>query len=213
MKGVKFDNFHSYNDWGLILQKQEIGAPEPKTIQIEIEGGDGVLDLTDFFGEVKYKNRSLSFTFSRPGITQKDYFALFSVVQGAVHGKKMKVILDDDPSCFYYGRVEINKWKSNKTIGEIVIEVDAEPFKQEIGVSSFTQNVKGNATLSIYNTRKPVVPKITTNAEFLISFGGYNDAYSPGTFTIPELELKEGYNQVYVEGTGTISFEYRRGWL
>ena len=213
MKGVKFGDFHSYDEWGLILQKKEIGAPEPKTNQIEIEGGDGVLDLTDFFGEVKYKNRSLSFTFAKPEITQSAFLALYSVVQGAIHGKKMKVILDDDPNCFYYGRVTINKWKSDRNIGEIVIEVDAEPYKQEIGVSSFMQNVKSNATLSIINSKMPVVPKITSNAEFLISFGGFNEIYPSGTFTIPELELKEGINQVYVEGTGTITFEYRRGWL
>ena len=213
MKGVKFDDFHSYDEWGLILQKQEIGAPEPKKIQVEIEGGDGVLDLTDFFGEVKYKNRTLSFTFSKPGISQREFLTLYSTVQGAIHGKKMKVILDDDPNCYYFGRVEINKWKSNRNIGEIVIEVDAEPYKNEIGVSSFMQNVKSNATLSIINSQKPVVPKITSNAEFLISFGGFNDVYPAGTFTIPELELKEGINQVYVEGTGTITFEYKRGWL
>lgn len=213
MKGVKFDDLHSYNAWGLILQKQEIGAPEPKTIQIEVEGGDGVLDLTEFFGQVKYKNRLLSFTFSKPGITQKEFLALYSTVQGAIHGKKMKVILDDDPNCYYFGRVEINKWKSNRNIGEIVIEVDAEPYKNEIGVSSYMQNVKSNATLSIINSQKPVVPKITSNAEFLISFNGFNEIYPAGTFTIPELELKEGFNQVYVEGTGSITFEYKRGWL
>lgn len=213
MKGVKFDDFHSYDEWGLILQKQEIGSPEPKTIQIEIEGGDGVLDLTDFFGEVKYKNRTLTFTFSKPGITQNEFMTLYSTVQGAIHGKKMKVILDDDPNCFYYGRVEVSKWKSSRSIGEIVIEVDAEPYKQEIGVSSFMQNVRSNATMSIINAQKPVVPKITSNAEFLISFNGYNAIYPAGTFTVPEFELKAGINQVYVEGTGTITFEYRRGWL
>ena len=213
MKGVKFGDFHSYYEWGLVLQKKEIGAPEPKVNQIEIEGGDGVLDLTDFFGNVKYKNRSLSFTFAKPGIAQDEYLALYSLVQEKIHGQKMKVILDDDPNYYYYGRVSINKWKSNKNIGDIVIEVDAEPFKMEAQETVVRQTVSSNANIVLSNSRMPTVPKITTTSEFLISFGGYNDTYSAGTFTIPEMELGEGSNQVYVEGTGTITFTYRKGRL
>ncbi len=213
MKGVKFGDFHSYYEWGLVLQKKEIGAPAPKVNQIEIEGGDGVLDLTDFFGGVKYKNRSLSFTFAKPGITQSEFLALYSLVQETIHGQKMKVILDDDPNHYYYGRVSINQWKSNKNIGEIVIEVDAEPFKMEVYETVVSQYVSSNANIVLSNSRMPTVPTITTTSEFLIAFGGYNDAYSAGTFTIPEMELGEGNNQVYVEGTGTITFSYRKGRL
>lgn len=213
MKGVKFGNYHSYYEWGLILSEKEIGSPEPKVNQIEIEGSDGVLDLTDFFGGVKYKNRSLSFTFSKMGIVPDGFLALYSLVQDLLHGKKMQVILDDDPNHFYYGRVTINEWKSNKNIGEIVIEVDAEPFKQEMYETVVRQTVSSNANIVLANSKMPVVPTITTTSEFLISFGGYNDSYSAGTFTIPELELGEGDNNIYVEGTGTITFSYRKGRL
>jgi phage-related protein len=213
MKGVKFGNYHSYYEWGLILSSKEIQSPEPKVNQIEIEGSDGVLDLTDFFGGVKYKNRSLSFTFSKMDIVPDGFLALYSLVQDLLHGKKMQVILDDDPNHFYYGRVTINEWKSNKNIGEIVIEVDAEPFKQEMYETVVRQTVSSNANIVLANSKMPVVPTITTTSEFLISFGGYNDSYSAGTFTIPELELGEGDNNIYVEGTGTITFSYRKGRL
>ncbi len=125
----------------------------------------------------------------------------------------MQVIDDDDPNYFYYGRVTVNEWKSNRTIGEIVIEVDAEPFKQEISITKLQQKVSGSANIVIPNGRMHSVPTITTTAEFLISYGGNNDTYSAGTFTIPELELTEGNNQIYVEGNGTITFAYRRGRL
>ena len=48
MKGVKFGNYHSYNDWGLILSSKEIKAPKPKKIEIEIEGSDGFLTTRNF---------------------------------------------------------------------------------------------------------------------------------------------------------------------
>lgn len=58
MKGVSFGDFHSYRDFSLILSQKTIGTPSPKTEAIDIPGGDGVLDLTEFFGEVKYNNRN-----------------------------------------------------------------------------------------------------------------------------------------------------------
>ena len=213
MNGVKFGAYHSYDDFSLILTSKTIGTPTPKTEIIDIPGGDGVLDLTEFFGETKYNNRKLEFVFSTQYMAPRNFLELYSSVMELLHGKKMQVILDDESDVFYYGRVTVEKWISKKGIGTIEIEVDAEPYKNEIGVSSYQANVKSNATLSIINAKKPVVPTITSNAEFLISFGGFNEVYSAGTFTIPELELKEGINQVYVEGTGSITFTYRRGWL
>jgi hypothetical protein len=213
MKGVKFGEYHSYDAWGLILKEKEIQSPEPKVYQVEVEGGHGVIDMTAFFGSVKYKNRKLFFTFSKPNALPDEFGSLMSNIQNAIHGQKMQIVDDDEPGVFYVGRAQINKWKSKKRIGEIVIEVDAEPFKQRMWETVSTHTVRSNATIVLENNKMPVVPTITTNAEFLISFGGYNDSYSAGTFTIPELELGEGNNQVYVEGTGTITFTYRRGWL
>lgn len=213
MKGVKFGNYHSFYEWGLILGSKEIGSPEPKVNQIEIEGGDGVLDLTEFFGEVKYKNRPLSFQFSKTNIVPDGFLALYSLVQDLLHGKKMQVILDDDPNHFYYGRVTINEWKSNKNIGEIVIDVDAEPYKYNLTETVVSKAVSGTATITLNNSRKRVVPIITTDAEMTIVFGNYSGTFSKGTFTIPELELIEGANAVTVTGTGNISFSYREGGL
>lgn len=213
MKGVKFGGFHSFYEWGLILSSKEIKSPAPKINQIEIEGGDGVLDLTDFFGDVKYENRSLSFNFSKTNIVPDGFLALYSLVQNTIHGKMMQVILDDDPAHYYYGRVTINEWKSNKNIGEIVIEVDAEPYKYKLNETVLTVAVSGEDTVVLTNSRKRVVPQITTDAEFTISFDGYSGTFSAGTFTIPELVLKEGAKAVTVTGTGNITFRYREGGL
>lgn len=213
MKGVIFGSYHSFDEWGLLLKEKEIKAPEPKVQQIEIEGGDGVLDLTEFFGEVKYNNRSLSFTFCKMNIKPGDFLALFSTVQNAIHGKKMQVILDDDPAFFYSGRVTVNEWKSNKNLGEIVIEVDAEPYKMKLAETVVSKAVSGSASIILANSRKRVVPVITTTVEMTISFDGYSGTFSSGTFTIPELELHEGETTVAVTGTGNISFRYREGGL
>lgn len=213
MKGVKFDGLHSYDEWGLILTEKELKSPDIKTYTVDIEGINGVLDFTDFFGAVKYENRQLTFKFIAPKVEPQGFLYLYSLVQETLHGKKMQVILDDDPAWFYYGRVSINEWKSNKGVGEIVIEVDAEPFKQSISETSVTRSVNSSAGITLENDKMPVVPTITTNAEMLLDFGSYNEIFPAGTFQVPEIELGEGSNYVYVEGTGTITFKYRKGRL
>lgn len=213
MKGVKFGNYHSYYEWGLILSEKTIGSPEPKTKHVEVEGSDGVLDYTEYHDDVKYKNRSLSFRFKKMNIVPDGFLALFSVVQDALHGKMMQVILDDDPSHYYVGRVKINEWKSSKNIGEIVIEVDAEPYKCKVAETVVKRAVATSATITLSNSRKKVVPVINTDAQFTIAFGNYSGTFGAGTFTIPELELVEGSNTVTVTGTGNISFVYREGRL
>lgn len=213
MKGVRFGTIHSFNEWGLILSSKDIGTAEPKTRQIEIEGGNGVIDLTDFFGGVKYKNRLLSFNFTKPNISSSESLALFSEVQNAIHGKMMQVILDDDMGYYYYGRVSINEWKSNKNYGEIVIEVDAEPFKTEVTSTIMIFDISGSENIVIPNDKKPAIPTVTNEESFSITYNGYTATYPANSTSIPELELQEGNNYMRVEGTGRITFEYRKGRL
>lgn len=213
MKGVSFGGLHSFYEWGLILSEKEIKAPQPKTKAVDVEGADGELDYTEAFGDVKYQNRQLTFRFSKASIVPDGFLALFSVVQNALHGKKLQVILDDDPANYYFGRVTINEWKSNKRMGEIVIEVDAEPYKLKVSETVITQAVTDYADITLTNSRKPVVPTITTNAAMTIAFGGYTAAVQAGTFRLPELQLREGQNTVTVTGTGNITFSYREGSL
>lgn len=213
MKGIKFDNFHSFTEWGLILSEKEIKSPKPKTKEVDIAGGDGVLDYTEFFGGVKYENRQLSFEFTKMNIVPAEFLALFSVVQNALHGKKMKVVLDDDLDHYYIGRVYVNEWKSNKRLGEITIDVDAEPYKYSMTETVVTQAISGTQSILLTNSKMPVVPTITTTAAMTIAFGGYSVAVQAGTFRIPELQLAEGQNAVTVTGEGNITFRYRQGSL
>lgn len=212
MNAVTFDAYHSYDDLHLILSKKTIGTPSPKTEIIDIPGGDGVLDMTEFFGKTKYNNRTLTFEFSVIG-EQSEFMGVFATVQQLLHGRKMTIQLNDDPEWFYTGRISVMEFETTQNTGRFMVECDCEPYKQSIHTTTVSQAVSSNANIVLSNDKMPAVPTITTNAEFLISYGGYNDLYPAGTFTIPELELWEGVNQVYVEGNGKISFTYRKGRL
>lgn len=212
MNGIIFGDYHSYNDLQLILSQKIIGTPLPKTETIDIPGGDGVLDLTEFHGETKFNNRTLTFEFSTI-VPQSQFMEVFSRVQDALHGKKMQIILEEDSEWYYVGRITVSEWKAEKSIGKLTIDCDCEPYKNNINETTVSKAVSGTASVVLANSRKSVVPTITTNAQMTISFGTYSGTFSAGTFVIPELVLLEGNNTVTVTGTGNVSFSYRKGAL
>lgn len=212
MKGIRFGNYHSYDDFSLILSQKTIGAPSPKTETIDIPGGDGVLDLTDFFGEVKYNNRELIFEFSSI-IPQAGFLDLFSKIQNAIHGQKMQIVLDDDSEWYYIGRITVPEWKSEKSIGKLTIECDCEPYKVKIAETVISATVDGETTVILPNSKKTVVPTIDITGEINLTFGTNFYALSEGRYDLPAVRLATGNNEVLLSGTGTAVFTYRERGL
>lgn len=212
MKGITFGNVHSFRDLDLILTRKEIGSPNIKTKKIDIEGADGALDLTDFFGEPTFENvlHKFTFTVARP---QSEFLTAFSDVKNAVHGWNGRIILDDDPSFFYVGRCSVSGFTNEKNIGEIEIEADCEPWKYKSEETQVYHAISGSKMISLTNGRKRAVPTIETSASMTISFSGYSWTVDAGRFILPELELTQGTNTVTVNGNGTISFTWQEGEL
>lgn len=208
MKGVKFGNYHSWDDFSLILSQKIIGTPSPKTETIDIPGGDGVLDLTNFFGEVKYNNRNLSFEFSTI-VPQSEFMDLFTRVQNALHGQKMQIILDDDSEWQYTGRITVSEWKAEKAVGKLTIDCDCEPYKSRLGDTVIYQMVEGTETMVILpNGRKPVVPIIDITGNINLTFGTNFWALTEGMYELPAVRLVNGDNTILLSGTGTATFSY-----
>ena len=213
MKGVTFGSLHSFTEWGLILSEKEIGSPAIKENKIDIEGSDGELDYTEAFGGVKFGNRALKFEFQRGGINTHDFLALLSEIHGALFGVRTTVELDDDSGWYYQGRCRIADFTQSGRIAKISVEVDAEPYKLKKTATKRIEAVSGSAEIVLTNSRMPVVPTITTDAEMKFLFNGNTYAAGAGTFRIPELQLEPGQNIVTVTGTGNVTFEYREGKL
>lgn len=215
MKGITLGQYHSYRDFSLILGEKEVAAPKVKTVKIEVEGADSALDLTEFFGEPKYEDVTHKFQFSTI-VPQSEFLTLYSTIKNAIHGKKNRIVLDDDPGFFYIGRCHVSSFTSSKGIGTVSIEAECEPWKYRIEKTVITQTVDGESIISLPNLRKRVVPEvtITTESALRLVFETYNiwDLGS-GSYTLPELELAAGENTVSVTGTGSISFSYQEASL
>ena len=128
MNTVTFGTHRSYDDLQILLTGKTIGTPAPKVETIDLPGSDGVLDLTEFFDGTKYANRQLSFEFATK-VHRSLFLQQFTAIQNLLHGKKMDIFLSDDPDWYYTGRVHVNEWKADKSVGRFTIDCDCEPFK------------------------------------------------------------------------------------
>ena len=214
MKGIRFGGLHTYDDLNLILSKKEIGSPAVKTKKIDVDGADGELDLTEFFGEPKYENVRHKFEFSTI-IPQAMFITQFSDIKNALHGKKLKIILDDEPGAYYVGRLFVSSFTDEKGIGKVTIEADCEPWKYKAALTVIRQAITEAATITLTNARKRAVPevRIETEDKLRLVFGFNVWDLGAGSYTLPEMELVSGENVVEVTGTGTITFTYQEGDL
>lgn len=214
MKGITFGNLHSFDDLQLILTSKEIGSPEVKEIKVDIPGADSELDLTEFFGEAKFSNVTHKFEFSTI-VPSSEFLSLFSTIKNALHGKKMRIILDGDPHFYYMGRLHVSSFKSEKNIGQISIDADCEPYKYKLQPTIVTVTNDGTQAITLTNGRKRAVPevKIETTGSIRIEYQGNIWDLGAGSYTLPELELVEGVNIVTLTGTGTVVFSYQEAGL
>ena len=238
MIGVTFGIKHSYDDFGLILSSKEIGLPEPKLEKVSVIGRNGDIDLTDALCDtVTYNNRLLSFTFSLPN-AHVYWTRVLSDLSNYLHGKRMRVILDADKTFYYYGRCAINSFKTNKTLGIIVVDCDVEPYKIEVNSASdpwlwdpfsFVDGIihqieytlsATTQTIDLINRAKVVSPTFTISAGGAVMITHNADIYSiiadanaSKTVTIYDIRLQEGDNYITAVGTGTLRITYRGGSL
>lgn len=130
--GVTFGELHSWRDLHLAMEeRQEIGAPEPDLLRYVVPGRNGTLDISESrSGRVTFKSRPMTFKFV---LREKaaNWAYRFSELQRILHGKQMRIICDDDPYYFYFGRVAVDKVRSSKYTGRITVTAEVDPYKYE----------------------------------------------------------------------------------
>ena len=131
MQGVSFDNKHSYRTWRMLLKsKPVISPPTPKTKLIQVPGSNTVIDLTEALtGEVKYEPRTIRCVFCVIGGRQK-WPAVYSAILNEIHGRRTKIVMDDDPNYYYIGRVAVSQFDSDEASATIVVTAEVEPYKR-----------------------------------------------------------------------------------
>lgn len=208
--GVKFGDKHSIDDWDLLMVSKTIEDAEPKIIDVDIAGLSGKLDLSEWTGEVLYNNRSLTFNFDIYD-SPSNWWTLKRKITNYLHGKRMKIILDQDNGYYYYGRCKVTDFSNETTVAHITIECDCEPFVYKNEIT--TKTITGTGTLILPNAKKRVMPVITSTESMQFNFENKTFVVN-GTLQSPDIILKEGDNTLEViSGAGTLTVTYREAEL
>lgn len=231
MIGVTIGDKHSYNDWGLILSSKTISPPVPKTNRVSVPLMDGTIDLTEILtDDIKFEDRNLKFTFSVVD-KRKSWAEKISEIENYIHGKRMKIVCDDDPAFYYIGRVSVDNWNSDSRVGKLVVNCTVEPFKYDIlssavdwewDIFDFDQGiinetgeliVDGTRTITLICRRKRMFPIFTASAAMTVKFDGVTYNLPAGSNKIYDIFLCEGENELTFTGNGTVSIDYIGGSL
>ena len=211
MSYILFGSKSTKTDYGFIVAPYIIPMPTVQTSFVEIPGRDGMLDLTEGFGLVRYSDRAVALML----YAVAPYEQAVSAFVNDIHGKRMELVFDRDASFYYIGRVCVDGLEKHDGYCAITVNVNAEPYKYKRTVTAVTRT--GNGTVTLANLRMPVVPEVTASAEATLVYqsGGVptTTVIAAGTHLVPTLLLEAGAKSVEVTTTGEVVFSYREGAL
>lgn len=216
MNQVEFDGILSYDDWGVYLTSFFVGDAEPKENYVDIPFGHGSLDLTEALtGEVSYGNREFEAVFIiKP--PRSGWPELTRAMRAYLNGRKRKIRIAEEPDYYLTGRCKTS-FEIDGVLGRFTVSATCEPWKYKNAstAKNVTIPASGSATVYLANSRKRVIPTITTSAEVSIVFDGQTTSATAGTHKFTNIVLVEGENQMTITGVAgtTINFEYQEGAL
>lgn len=112
-----------------------IAIPTQKRNTLQIPGKNGQIDLSTVLTKVPvYDNRSGSFEFvvdnNYPN-ESGNWADKYEAIVNALHGRRMKVQLVDDPGWYYIGNIQVGEWKATHPWASVTINYDLEPYKYD----------------------------------------------------------------------------------
>ena len=231
---IKEGGMKSYEDFHLVPKKRlYIDPPAVKTNMIEVPGGDGYIDASEApDGKIHFGARTASWEFHVERQYLSFYHHIYSSIMNYLHGRNMRIILDDDPRYLYVGRASVNQFLSEEFSATIVIDVTTQPYKYELESSTeewlwdpfnfATDYVRGYGDLRIDGTRvlqieggrKSVMPTFIVELDdpeesISLEYRGGVYRMEAGEYKIGGVILFSGINTLTFSGDGTVTVEFR----
>lgn len=223
INGIRFGNYHSYNDFGLILSSVHIPPATPKTNYVDIPGADGQIDLTEALGCVRYQMREAEFVFTtKPG---NDIELTKRLVSNALNGLYCNIIVEKDPEYYWQGRLTVSVYGYEYPVEKITIKATLKPYKLKHNLTVVSvNNIPANgSTIKVYcnNECMPVTPTLvnTSSGVIGITFNNtYNILSARNTRTFTDIVLQKGLNEISVKqntnlDSCSVDIKYQEGSL
>ncbi len=233
--GVTFDEqWHTEDDWKLKPVRIYISMPEVKEQKIDIPGGDGTIDLTEINGRPSYGMRRVELEYDLPNINNQEWHEIFSEIGAAIAGRKIKMVLDDEPDHYYMVRLKVDGEKTDYINGEITLSGTAEPFKFDLqssgepwkwdifnfhtGVIRQLMDIQitgSNRTVKILGAGIdcPPVFAVTEANSLKLTHGGRTYTLKVGRNRFPAVRVGKEDVTLQFSGAGKLTIEYRGQYL
>lgn len=232
--GVKIGNKHT-DDFGLYITDISISAPEVQTYTIQIPGRNGLLDLTEVNGAIRYNNRTVKLSCVHRDKTAYDYHNCMSELLKRYHGKRNNIILDSEKDYYYSGRIAVSPVKNSQVHSTCTITADCEPYAYEVQDRGepwiwdtfnfktgriyqkeyYNINISGTKGLIVrHNGQMPVTPVFELiSGSIIVQYNGVTYSLSSGKNTIYEITISSDSTVLTFTGEGVLSVHYRGGKL
>jgi len=209
VKGI-IPQYHSFRDFGLHPRsKPVIETPDVQTVTFKVPGRNGEFDVTEFLtGDVRYNNRDASFEFSQIG-GRRLWDATYHRLKNALHGKRMKILIDEEADGYYVGRLTVAEpeYDSEKGVAYFTIEADLEPYKYSINKNTepWLWDNLNFETGMIYGEDEGNSTEVTSAEPSYIYYNGYREGAT-------ELWLAQNtmpfVPTIIVEGSASVTMNY-----
>lgn len=231
---------NSYNDFHLVPDgRPVIALPEPVTNFIEVPGASGQLDMSDSLtGYPLYGSRegNLSFIVLNDYSRNDSWIKRYQKINKFIHGRRLELMLEDDPNYFYEGRFKVEGWESPSDGGNSTVNIGytLDPYKYWNSKVVNTVSPSGNSITLRYSNSlgnlgiMPTIPTIEVlNISGNINISASNpEVYSgslmhtvsrSATYQFQDIVFmdSDGDNEcsLTISGTGTIKVTLQNGEL
>ena len=132
-KEGQFMGTNTWDDWHLIpAERPSIASPGVSTSFVEIPGRDGAIDMSTFLvNKPVYGSRQGSWDFYVDN--DHEYWETIRMkMMEFLHGKRYRIVLEDDPNWYWEGRFAVDSWRSDPSNSRIQINYQIDPYKKKI---------------------------------------------------------------------------------
>lgn len=193
-ESITFGGVDTLADLGLrITEGVETNPPEVKTVTVDIPGGDGSIDLSEFNGDVRYNDRTMTFPLLMQAASNADMSRVKTDLARTFHGQRDAFTLSWDPGYTYTGRASISGFETVGHTAVMTLEITADPYKYG-GTQTWHVNAAGGVAVIIPCGRRRWCPTFQVQRDTLVSFKGTGWTIPPGASRITDLYLDPGDN-------------------
>lgn len=224
--GIRKNNKHSFDDFGLTIKSKKIGNPKKNKIKEEVPFMNGSYDFSLLYGEQTYSERQLEYTFN---LNERNKIAMnikkMQVLEWLNDRGKQPLYDDTIPGFYFLAEVGDDDFSEEGSNGEITVTFNAYPYKissrndgHDIWddfnfeldmVQDTIFEVNGTKDIILYNNGAiGINPTVICSNDIEVTKGNSIYKFKPGEAKAWAFKLDKGLNTLTIKGTGTIEFKW-----